>query len=159
MKKIFVVILFFLSINPIFSQCKQYIESIATSSLEPYISDGNFYTPVVFEGDKIKYTRTFLGGKKYKIMILGMDFLEKEITIKDQDGKVIFANYPSKKTGKELYYTDYNGNKISCIGSNEFEFELANTQNLNIEIKIEKKAKKKKYRIKGCLGIVVGFMK
>lgn len=158
MKKTFLVILFSLNIIPAFSQCQQYIESIASSSLEPYISDGNFYTPVVSEGDKIEFNRTFLGGKKYKIIILGMDFLEKKITIKDQDGVVIFANYPSKKTGKELYYTDYMGNKISCIGSNVFEFKLQNTQNLNIIVKIEKKTKKKKFRVKGCLGIVVGFM-
>jgi len=157
MKNLFFVLLFFLGINPIFSQCKQYIESIAESSLSPYISDGNFYTPVVTEGDYIKFTRTFLGGKHYKIVILGMDFLEKEITIKDQDGIVIFANYPSRKTGEGLYYTDYKGNKVSCLGSNEFEFVLNNTQNLLIEVAIEKKAKRKKYRLKGCLGIVVGF--
>jgi hypothetical protein len=154
---------FFLSIFVILSnfaakaQCKEYIKAIAPSILAPYILDGNFFAPIVYEGDKIVLHRTFLEGKKYKIAVIGMNLFEKKIKITDQDGFVLFANYQLNKKQKPLFYTNINGEKIPAWGSNQWEFSLNKTQNLKITVKLERKAKRRKNRLKGCLGIVVGF--
>ncbi len=157
-KKIFLILffsfIFYYSAN---AQCKEYIKAIAPTKLSPYILDGNFFAPVLYEGDKVELNRTFLANQKYKIAIIGMDFFAKKIIIEDEDGFIIFKNYPSKRNEKIRYYTDINGNKVPCFGSNSFEFELDRTQNLNIKVKLERKAKRRKNRLKGCMGIVIGF--
>jgi len=43
------------------------------------------------------------------------------------------------------------------LGALEWEFELESSQNYTIIVKLEKKSRKKKNRLRGCLGIVVGF--
>lgn len=157
MKKI--ILIFLIIILPIvsFTQCKEFIKAIAPDALSPYTMDGNFLAPVALEGEEVVLTRTFLAGQKYKISVLGMDFLEKKITIKDEDGFIIFKNYPIKKKEKETYYTDYEGNQIQCTGALNWEFELEQSQNLTIIVKIEQIAKKKSDRMRGCVGIVIGF--
>jgi hypothetical protein len=156
--KIFIpAIIFIFSAIITKAQCKEYIKSIAPDALAPYILDGNFFAPVVYEGEKVTLTRTFLAHKKYKIAVIGMDFFEKNIIIKDEDGFIIFKNFKSRKHEKDHYYTDYEGNKINCEGSNVWEFELDRSQNLTIIVQLEQKAKKKKFRLQGCLGIVIGF--
>ena len=157
MKKIILIILIIILPIATFSQCKEFIKAIAPEALAPYIMDGNFLAPVALEGDEVVLTRTFLAGQKYKISILGMEFLEKKITIKDEDGFIIFKNYLIKKKEKETYYTDFEGNKIDCIGSLNWEFELEQSQNLTIIVKLEQIAKKKSERMRGCIGIVIGF--
>jgi len=133
------------------------MKAIAPSKLSPYLLDGNFNAPVVYEGETVKLNRTFLGSKKYKIMVIGMDFFEKKITIKDEDGFILFKNYLIKSNEEPQYYTDLEGNIVSCMGASAWEFELEKSQNLTIIVELEKKAKRKKNRLRGCLGIVVGF--
>lgn len=152
------ILLFFILPLVSKSQCKEYIKSIAPDALSPYVLDGNFFAPVIYEGEEIELTRTFLAGQKYKISVVGMDFFEKEITIKDQDGFIIFKNYKIGRKDKDEHFTDYEGYKVSCLGSTYWEFELEQSQNLTIIVKLEKKAKKKKDRLRGCLGIVIGFL-
>ncbi len=157
-KNIFLLLLFNIIITlSTTAQCKEYIKSVAKSSLSPYTLDGNFFSPIVFEGDKVELTRTFMAGQKYKISVVGMDFLEKKITITDQDGFIVFKNYQIKRKEEEQYFTDYEGSLIYCLGSTYWEFELEQSQNLTITVEIEQKAKKKSQRLRGCLGIVVGF--
>ncbi len=156
--KIFISLIIYLFASLISSaQCKEYIKSIAPEALSPYVMDGNFFAPVVFEGDKVTLTRTFLAHKRYKIAVIGMDFIAKNIIIKDEDGFVIFKNFKSRKHEKDHFYYDYEGNKINCEGSNVWEFELERSQNLTIIVQLERKAKKKKNRLRGCLGVVIGF--
>lgn len=157
-KKILLSFIFLLAL-PIFTQaqCKEYIKSIADDALDPYVLDGNFFAPVIYEGDEITLTRTFMAGQDYKIAVIGMDFFAKEITIKDQDGFIIFKNYQIRKKEKAQFFIDNAGQKINCIGSNYWEFELEQSQNLIITVKLERKSKKKKDRLRGCLGIIIGF--
>lgn len=156
-KRILFIILFFSISISSYSQCKEYIKAIAPGTLTPYILDGNFNAPVVYEGEKVKLTRTFLGGTKYKIAVLGMELFDKQITVKDQDGFILFKNYIIKKNEKPQYYTNIKGEKIPCLGSTVWEFELEKSQNLTITVVLERKSKRKKNRLRGCLGIVVGF--
>ncbi|MBN2891978.1 MAG: hypothetical protein JXL97_08935 [Bacteroidales bacterium] len=139
------------------AQCKEYIKSIAADVLDPYVLDGNFFAPVIYEGEEISLTRTFLAGQKYKIAVVGMDFFEKEITIKDQDGFIVFKNYRIKRKESDQYFTDYEGYQVDCMSSTYWEFQLEQSQNLTITVKLDQKAKRKKDRLRGCLGIVVGF--
>jgi len=44
------------------------------------------------------------------------------------------------------------------LESNYYEFIATKTENLKITIRIEKKAKRRKNRLKGCLGIIIGYM-
>ncbi len=157
-KTIFWVIFLFNIINS-FAQCKEYIRSIAAESIKPYMLDMNFFAPVVTEGDKIVYTRAFIKGNRYIIKVIGLEFLEKKIKITDQDGILLFANYNIRwKKIKNKYFTDYQGNKIMWLESNYYEFIATKTENLKITIRIEKKAKRRKNRLKGCLGIIIGYM-
>ncbi|GEM_PF-1974230 len=158
MKRFFPILLaIFLSIN-LFGQCREYIKAMAPTLLQPYVSDGNFFAPVVYEGDKVQLTRTFIGGQKYKILIMGMDLWQKYITIKDDDGFTLFQNFPPRRKKLNCEFTDYQGNKIPCIGQNYFEFQPDHTVTLTITVKIQQIAKRKKNRVKGCLGIVVGYL-
>ena len=152
---IFLLLSIFQSVN---AQCKQFIQSFAPMQLNPYVIDGNFLSPVVYEGEEISLTRTFLAGQKYKILILGMDLLDKQITITDNDGFIIFHNYPIKKNEQPAFFTNNSQEKIINFGSNYYEFEPEQSQNLKITVKIERKARWKKKRMQGCLGIVVGFL-
>ena len=140
------------------AQCKEYIKSIAPEAVEPYVMDGNFFSPVVYEGEEIVLTRTFLAGQKYKVAVLGMDLFEKQITVKDADGFIVFKNYKIRKSEKAEYYTDYEGYKMPCLGSHFWEFELEESQNLTIIVQLERKARRRKDRLRGCLGIVIGFL-
>lgn len=138
------------------AQCQEYIEAVAEWELEPYVLDGNFQARIIYEGDSIEVTRTFLAGNKYKISVIGMDMFTKTITITDSDGFIVFKNYP---IGDEDLgtFTSQTGDEISCFGVNYWEFEPETSQNLKITVEIEKIAKKDKLRIQGCLGVVVGF--
>ncbi len=142
-----------------FSQCREYIKAIAPSQLQPYVIDGNFFAPIVYEGDKVTLHRTFLAGHRYKIMVMGMDIWQKYITIKEQNGLVLFQNYlPRHKKHLDCAFRDYMGNIIPCLGTNYFEFTPDHSMNVEITVKIERKAKRRKDRVRGCLGIVVGFL-
>jgi hypothetical protein len=158
-KRISLIVSFVLSFYFIdLAQCRPFIKAIAPEQLKPYILDGNFVAPVVYEGDKVYLTRTFLAGQHYKIMILGMDIWQKKITIKTQDGLVLFRNYNTYFHKDNCFFTDYQGNKIPCLGSNYFEFVPKYTTKITISVKIERKAKSRRNRVRGCLGIVVGFL-
>jgi len=157
-KKIIFSFIIFLSLSFLSNaQCKGYIKSVAPNALTPYVMDANFWAPVIYEGDKIELTRTFLAHQKYKISVIGMEFFTKKITIKDEDGFILFKNFPSKRTERTRFFTDIDENQIPCFDSNYWEFELNRSQNLTIIIELERRAKKKKNRLKGCLGVVVGF--
>ncbi len=160
MKK-FVLLSIILSFNvfSLFAQCREYIKAIAPTQLQPYVLDGNFLAPVVYEGDEVTLKRTFLAGQKYKIMILGMDIWQKRITISEDNGMILFQNYlPHGKDELNCSFTDIDGNTIPCLGVNYFEFEPDHSMNVTIKVEIERKAKRKKDRLQGCLGIVVGFL-
>ncbi len=160
MKKLISLTAIILTINLLsYAQCKEYIKAIAPSMLEPYVSDGNFFAPTIYEGDEVTLKRTFIGGQRYKIMILGMDLWQKKVTIKDDDGFTLFQNFPPRRH-KELNcsFTDWEGNEIPCLGQTYFEFIPDHTMTLLIKVKVQQIAKRKKDRVKGCLGIVVGYL-
>ncbi len=157
--KLFLAILvglLFLSQN-LKSQCQEYIEAIAEYELEPYVLDGNFLAPIIYEGDTVSLTRTFLAGNKYKISVVGMDMFVKYITITDADGFVVFQNFPNAEE-ETKYFTSQAGENIACFGNNFWEFTPTKSENLKVLVKIEIIATKQKNRIQGCLGIIVGYM-
>ncbi len=158
MKKLLIIYAVVIFANNLFSQCKSYIATIAPEQIKPYVIDGTFYAPVVYEGDKIVYTRAFLKGNRYIIKLVGFDILEKKIKILDEDGFLLFTNYRLNKKVEDKYFIDYQGNKVMWMGTNYFEFTPERSQNIKIVVKLERKAKRKKYRIQGCLGIVVGYL-
>lgn len=157
--KINIFFVFFTVLLPIVgkSQCMEYMKSIASESLFPYVVDGNFYAPVVYEGDEIEMTRTFLEGHRYKIAVVGMNFFQKKITISNQNGNVVFSNFNFGKSVKRTF-NDYDGYEVECAGSNYWEFEPSESMNLVIHVEIEKKAKRKKSRLQGCIGVIVGYL-
>ena len=55
------------------AQCREYIEAIAESELEPYMLEGNFESPIVSEGESVEYYRTFMSSLNYKIDVCGME--------------------------------------------------------------------------------------
>ncbi len=152
---LFFIIILTQSVN---AQCREYIKAVAGYQLESYTMDGNFLSPEIYEGGKVELTRTFMKGQKYKIMVIGMDLFEKKITITDSDGFIIFKNYASKESEEPKYFSDINGDRIINFGSNHFEFAPETSQNLTIKIELERKARWKRKRLKGCMGIVVGFI-
>ena len=87
-----------------------------------------------------------------------MDLLGKQVTITDDDGFIVFHNYPIKKEEQPTFFTNNNGEQVINFGSNYYEFEPEQSQNLKITVTIEKKSFWKKNRMKGCLGIIVGFL-
>jgi len=138
------------------SQCREYIETIAESELEPYILDGNFLSPVVSEGETVTLARTFLAGQSYKIAVCGMDMFAKEITI-TEDKTVIFKNFG--KDAEEKMMTTSDGTVLPVSGLNFFEFTPDHTMNLKIKVKITPFEGGSSLKLEGCLGILVGFQK
>ena len=86
------------------AQCREYIEAIAESELEPYVLDGNFESPILSEGESVEFYRTFMSGLNYKIDVCGMEMFFKEITIseveKKDNGKRTVKNVLFKNFGK-----------------------------------------------------------
>lgn len=157
MKKIFVIVcLSLLSVVQVSAQCREYIETIAESELEPYILDGNFLSPIVSEGDLVTLTRTFLAGQNYKIDVCGMDMFFKEITI-TQGKTVIFKNFG--KNTEEQFITTADGETLPLNGCNFYEFTPATSVTYNIKVKIVPFDSGSSFKLEGCLGILVGFKK
>ena len=160
MRRVIIVILVIISSFKFsLSQCRTYIKTIAPTFLAPYVIDGNFFAPIVYEGDKVTLHRTFLAGHRYKIVVLGMNLLQKYITIKDENGLILFQNF-SKHKNRDLdcSFADYQGDSIPCLGSTYFEFKPDHSFNGEIIVKLERKARRKKNRLRGCLGVVIGFL-
>ncbi len=138
------------------AQCREYIETIAESELEPYILDGNFLSPVVSEGDVVTLNRTFLAGQSYKINVCGMDMFFKEITI-TEDKTVLFKNFG--KDSEDKIITTSDGTALPLNGLNFYEFTPDHTMNLKIKVKIVPFDGGSSLKLEGCLGILVGFQK
>ncbi|MCQ2973190.1 MAG: hypothetical protein MJ211_00075 [Bacteroidales bacterium] len=157
MKKIIALVIMTIYTNIcVMGQCREYIESIAESELEPYILDGNFLSPIVSEGEVVTYTRTFLEGQSYKLDVCGMDMFFKEITI--TEGKTeIFKNFG--KGTDDKFVTLEDGTMLPLNGINFYEFTPDHTMNLKIKVKIVPFDGGSSFKLEGCLGILVGFKK
>ncbi len=158
MKKTFLLVVLAMIIQNITAkaQCREYIETIAESELEPYILDGNFHSPIVSEGEVVTLTRTFMEGQSYKIDVCGMDMFFKEITI--TEGKTeIFRNYGKGTEDKMVTLSD--GSELPLNGINFYEFTPERTMNLKIKVKIVPFDGGSSFKLEGCLGILVGFKK
>lgn len=156
MKKIFVLITLIMVSLHGFSQCREYIESIAESELEPYILDGNFLSPIVSEGETVTLTRTFIAGQSYKIAVCGMDMFFKEITIKE-DKTVLFKNFGKEAEDKQIVTSD--GITLPMQGLNFYEFTPERSQTLKITIKVVPFDGGSSFKLEGCLGLLIGFKK
>jgi hypothetical protein len=166
MKKLFLIPLVWLLCQvSAKAQCREYIEAISESELEPYVLDGNFESPIVSEGDVVDFYRTFMSGISYKIDICGMDMFFKEITIaeveqKDGGGKKIDKQVLFKNFGKgteEQIITTSDGTALPLNGLNFFEFKPDHTMELHIKVKIVPFDGGSSRKLEGCLGILVGF--
>ncbi|MCQ2252295.1 MAG: hypothetical protein MJZ61_02465 [Bacteroidales bacterium] len=138
------------------AQCRDYIETIAESELEPYILDGNFESPIVSEGDVVTLNRTFLAGQNYKVAVCGMDMFNKEITI-TEDKTVLFKNYGKDTEDKIITTSD--GTCLPLNGLLFYEFTPDHTMNLKIKVKVVPFDGGGNKKLEGCMGILVGFMK
>lgn len=158
MKKIFFLALLAILVQvSAKAQCREYIETIAESELEPYTLDGNFHSPIVTEGETVTLTRTFLEGQSYKIDVCGMDMFMKEITI-TEDKTVVFKNFGKDSEDKMMTTSD--GTVLPVNGLNFYEFKADHTMNLKIKVKITPfPGGGGGVKLEGCLGILVGFQK
>jgi len=146
------------------AQCREYIEAIAESELEPYVLDGNFESPILSEGESVEFYRTFMSGLNYKIDVCGMEMFFKEITIseveKKDNGKRIVKNVLFKNFGKdteEQIVTTSTGESLPLNGLNFYEFTPDHTMELLIKVKIVPFEGGGGLKLEGCLGILVGF--
>ncbi len=146
------------------AQCREYIEAIAESELDPYVLDGNFESPIVSEGDAVEFYRTFMAGLNYKIDVCGMDMFFKEITIseveKKDGGKRVVRNVLFKNFGKnteDQIVTTSDGTSLPLNGLNFYEFTPDHTMELLIKVKIVPFDGGGGLKLEGCLGILVGF--
>ena len=146
------------------AQCREYIEAIAESELEPYVLDGNFESPILSEGESVEFYRTFMSGLNYKIDVCGMEMFFKEITIseveKKDNGKRIVKNVLFKNFGKdteEQIVTTSAGESLPLNGLNFYEFTPDHTMELLIKVKIVPFEGGGGLKLEGCLGILVGF--
>lgn len=146
------------------AQCREYIEAIAESELEPYVLDGNFESPIMSEGESVEFYRTFMSGLNYKIDVCGMEMFFKEITIseveKKDNGKRIVKNVLFKNFGKdteEQIVTTSTGESLPLNGLNFYEFTPDHTMELLIKVKIVPFEGGGGLKLEGCLGILVGF--
>lgn len=146
------------------AQCREYIEAIAESELEPYVLDGNFESPILSEGESVEYYRTFMSGLNYKIDVCGMEMFFKEITIseveKKDNGKrvvkrVLFKNF-GKNTEDQIVQTS-TGESLPLNGLTFYEFTPEHTMELLIQVKIVPFEGGGGLKLEGCLGILVGF--
>ena len=91
------------------AQCREYIEAIAESELEPYVLDGNFESPILSEGESVEFYRTFMSGLNYKIDVCGMEMFFKEITISEVEKKD-----NGKRTVKNVLFKNFGKNTEKC---------------------------------------------
>jgi len=138
------------------AQCREYIEAISESELEPYILDGNFLSPVVSEGDEVTLMRTFLAGQSYKVAVCGMDMFLKQITITESTGNVVFKNFGKDGEEPEMI-TNSDGELVPVTGVNYFEFTPDRSMNLKIKVKIVPMGEDMGFKLEGCLGVLVGL--
>lgn len=150
---LFVILPFFSS-----AQCREYIEAISESELDPYVLDGNFLSPVVSEGEEVTLVRTFLAGQSYKITVCGMDMFQKEITITDNSGNVIFKNYGFDEEDPP-FITNSDGEMVPLTGITYYEFTPEKSMNLKVKVKIVPMGEDMGFKLEGCLGVLVGFKK
>lgn len=146
------------------AQCREYIEAIAESELEPYVLDGNFESPILKEGESVEFYRTFMSGLSYKIDVYGMDMFFKEITIseveKKDNGKHVVKNVLFKNFGKDTedqIVTTSAGESLPLNGLNFFEFTPDRTMELQIKVKIVPFEGGGGLKLEGCLGVLYGF--
>jgi hypothetical protein len=146
------------------AQCREYIEAIAESELEPYVLDGNFESPILSEGESVEFYRTFMSGLNYKIDVCGMEMFFKEITIseveKKDNGKRVVKNVLFKNFGKnteDQIITTSTGESLPLNGLTFYEFTPDHTMELLIKVKIVPFEGGGGLKLEGCLGILVGF--
>ncbi|MBR2105351.1 MAG: hypothetical protein IJ894_00230 [Bacteroidales bacterium] len=146
------------------AQCREYIEAIAESELEPYVLDGNFESPILSEGESVEFYRTFMSGLNYKIDVCGMEMFFKEITIseveKKDNGKRTVKNVLFKNFGKnteDQIITTSTGESLPLNGLTFYEFTPDHTMELLIKVKIVPFEGGGGLKLEGCLGILVGF--
>ena len=146
------------------AQCREYIEAIAESELDPYVLDGNFESPILSEGESVELYRTFMSGLNYKIDVCGMEMFFKEITIseveKKDNGKRVVKNVVFKNFGKnteDQIITTSTGESFPLNGLNFYEFTPDHTMELLIKVKIVPFEGGGSLKLQGCLGILVGF--
>jgi len=166
MKKtlLFSLVIWLVGLGGAKAQCREYIEAIAESELEPYVLDGNFESPILSEGESVEFYRTFMSGLNYKIDVYGMDMFFKEITIseveKKDNGKrvvkrVLFKNF-GKNTEDQIVTTS-DGESFPLNGLTFYEFTPEHTMELLIKVKIVPFEGGGGFKLEGCLGILVGF--
>ena len=142
MKNFKIALLFvFLTILPLLSiaQCREFTEEKAIPLLGDYILSGRYHSLKLTEGEEILIFKTVNRGLKYRFIIIGAEELPKNIEMKitDWNDVLIYNNKDDK----------YN---------NVFDFENKKTQRIKIYIYVPK-PKDNSDRIKGCVGLVIGF--
>ena len=156
--------MWFIGLGGANAQCREYIEAIAESELEPYVLDGNFESPILKEGESVEFYRTFMSGLSYKIDVYGMDMFFKEITIseveKKDNGKRVVKNVLFKNFGKnteDQIVTTSDGETLPLNGLTFFEFTPDRTMELQIKVKIVPFEGGGGLKLEGCLGVLYGF--
>ncbi len=127
------------------SQCKEYMEAISGMKLHPYTLDGDFIAPILTEGDSIVVHRTFSSGKTYKMAIVGLELFRIKVKITDSNKNLLFKNFDNPE------------DQIENEGVRTWEFAPDQSQNLIITVTVPIMAGKIQNRMKGCVGVLVGF--
>lgn len=139
MKYYLLPILFVLSVQVGFSQCREFAKAYCKPKLENYVHDGNYNGVFLNQEEEVELHKAFFSGQKYRIVVAGeesMPIIHFKIT--DTDQNLIFDNEKSN-------YTDY------------FDFELDEAKTLIISLDFVKEENPGLILKSGCVSILFGM--
>lgn len=95
------------------AQMESSIQKCKTYIVEPFVSDGQYYTVLLNEGDIAEFYATFYGGTVYRLVgYVGTDAGNLAFSVYDQDRNLLFTNRDFENTP----YWDFKfENTMDCI--------------------------------------------
>lgn len=133
------LVVFIVSINVGFSQCRDFAKIHCKAKLENYIHDGNYNGTVLQQGEEVELHKAFFSGQKYRVVVGGENHLPKiHFMIVDSDQNLIFDN-------KENDYIDY------------FDFELDEAKTLIVSLNFIEEETPVLELKNGCVSILFGL--
>ncbi len=95
------------------AQMESSIQKCKTYIVEPFVSDGQYYTVLLNEGDIAEFYATFYGGTIYRLVgYVGTDAGNLAFSVYDQDRNLLFTNRDFENTP----YWDFKfENTMDCI--------------------------------------------
>ncbi|MDM8158201.1 hypothetical protein QUH73_00100 [Labilibaculum sp. K2S] len=133
------LLVFYFSVNLVFSQCRDFAKEHCKPKLENYIHDGNYNGVVLNQDEEVELHKAFFSGQKYRIVVGCEDNMPTiHFKITDSDLNLIFDN-------EESNYTDF------------FDFELDEAKTLIISLDFVEEENPGLELENGCVSILFGM--